>query len=171
MIARILYKLTKKRPCRLIYLDGEKPYLERYFVGRFFGLTFYLHRFVSGDSDRHVHDHPWTIARSWILCGGYTERRLIGLCPEKGMITEDRKLRLGNVNTIKGFDFHQVMDPRPGTWTLFWHSRRVKFWGFMEELGNHSVIYHQPLGIYDSGEWWNDCPIGDDSGREPLELD
>lgn len=32
----------------------------------------YLHKFYTGDSDRHLHDHPWPF-RSLILWGGYTE--------------------------------------------------------------------------------------------------
>jgi hypothetical protein len=32
----------------------------------------YLHKFYTGDSDRHLHDHPWPF-RSLILKGGYNE--------------------------------------------------------------------------------------------------
>jgi hypothetical protein len=32
----------------------------------------YLHKFYTGDSDRHLHDHPWSF-RSLILRGGYRE--------------------------------------------------------------------------------------------------
>ena len=52
MINRLLFNLTKRMPCKLINVHGE-PYLERYFAGELFGVTFYLHRFLSCDGDEH----------------------------------------------------------------------------------------------------------------------
>ena len=60
MIRRALFRYTARRPCRLIDIEG-RPYLERYYLGSLFGVTAYLHRFVGYDSDREVHDHPWTL--------------------------------------------------------------------------------------------------------------
>ena len=46
MIHKLLFKLTAGLRCKLIDREGA-PYLERYYLGRLFGVTFYLHRFVS----------------------------------------------------------------------------------------------------------------------------
>jgi hypothetical protein len=83
MINRALFNLTSRLPCRLIKPD-DRPYLERYYVGQLFGVTFYLHRFVSADSERHVHNHPWTRGGSVILAGSYTEEIATDLCPHAG---------------------------------------------------------------------------------------
>ncbi|WP_244260428.1 hypothetical protein [Burkholderia gladioli] len=55
---RVLYAISSRLPCRII-ADGNKPYLERYYLATVFGVRFYLHRFVASDPDRGLHDHPW----------------------------------------------------------------------------------------------------------------
>lgn len=46
MLRTALLKLSARLPCRLIKVNGE-PYLERYYVGRLLGVTFYLHRIAA----------------------------------------------------------------------------------------------------------------------------
>lgn len=66
------------KPSRVITLDGidggeRRPYLTRWHLiprNRWFNL--YLHKFVHGDDERALHDHPWPSA-SLILEGRYIE--------------------------------------------------------------------------------------------------
>lgn len=66
------------KPSKVIMLDGidggpRRPYLTRWHIiprNRWFNL--YLHKFVHGDDDRALHDHPWASA-SLILDGRYIE--------------------------------------------------------------------------------------------------
>lgn len=168
MIARALYAVTARLPCRLIELDG-KPYLERYWVGRLFGWTFYLHRFVSGDDERQVHDHPWATSLALILCGGYVEERLLALCPDYGWLSAHRRMFPGRINVIRARDFHRITRPRPETWTLFAHGPRVKGWGFYSRHSDvRCVLYHQPLDIEASKDWQLRAPLGRDAHRAPF---
>ncbi len=168
MIARALYTLTARLPCRLINLDGRR-YLERYWVGRLFGWTFYLHRFVAGDDERDVHDHPWHRAVSVILCGGYTEERLLAFCPDHGWLSDYHRLRAGSVNIIGSRDFHRVTQPRPETWTLFCHGPRVKSWGFLSRYRDkRAVLYHQHLDTDASIGWQLHAPAGRYADRMPF---
>lgn len=168
MIARALYALTARLPCRFIDLDG-KPYLERYWLGRVFGWTFYLHRFVSGDDERHVHDHPWGTALALVLAGGYTEERLTALCPDYGWLCDYRGMFPGRVNVIRARDFHRVTRPALETWTLFCHSPRVKSWGFYSRHTDvHAVLYHQPFDVAATKDWQLTAPLGRDAGRAPF---
>jgi len=172
VIKRLLYNLTAKLPCRLIGLDSG-PYLERYYLGKVLGITFYLHRFVSSDSERHVHNHPWGWAATVILCGSYLEERVIDLCPsasESGCLTEYRTRRwFGRVN---GNTFHQIHEAERNTWTLFFHGPRVpgKGWGFFERMqagDDVDVTVFIPHKARPT-QWWLTAPWGRNAGREAL---
>jgi hypothetical protein len=66
------------KPSRVITLDGvnggeRRPYLTRWhLIPRNRWLNLYLHKFVHGDDERALHDHPWASA-SLILEGRYIE--------------------------------------------------------------------------------------------------
>ena len=181
MINRALFNLTGRLPCRLIKPDG-RPYLERYYVGQLFGVTFYLHRFVSADSERHVHTHPWTRGGSVILAGSYTEEIATDLCPHAGpagSVLETRRVRW--FNAVGGSRFHRISDAAPGTWSLFFHGERArvnlgmtskpKGWGFLEQghlLGFQAVTVFKPYASTSPLEWWHDAPTGAAAGREGL---
>lgn len=166
MIRRILYRITANLPCRLIKIE-DKPYLERYYLGTWFGVTCYLHRFVSGDGDRAVHDHPWTGAAALVLAGGYREERLVHMDPATGWAVKLRRMFPGRVNFIGRRSFHRITETKPETWTLFMHARRCKGWGFLETSNTGVVVYHQPLDLSLVFDWWHHAPKGADSGREP----
>lgn len=51
LINRALLRMTARRPVREIRLDGKR-YMERHWLGRAFGLTFYLHRYIAADGER-----------------------------------------------------------------------------------------------------------------------
>lgn len=183
MINKLLYKLTAYFPCRIIELDSG-PYLERYYLGCLFGVTFYLHRFVSSDSERHVHNHPWGWGASLILAGSYVEERCLDICPAipgSGCITD--RIRRRWFNRVDGNTFHRIHDAKPGTWTLFFHGpratvgdwpsnmkklglpRKPKGWGFLEKRGDNTVFIS-----HDSApdRWWENALKGDDINRQPL---
>lgn len=169
---RLLYRLTANMPARLIKLDG-RPYLERYYVGQLFGVTFYLHRFVSSDSERHLHNHPWTWGRALVLAGAYDEESVTDLTPAApdGCMTTWRRIRFWN--RVDGNHFHRIAWVRPGTWTLFFHGRRAqvgpdlvpKGWGFLERRGDLVAFQRFPTSRQ---AWWKLAPKGRDVGRVPL---
>lgn len=171
---KLLFKYTANKPCRLIDIDG-KPYLERYYLGCILGWTFYLHRFVSGDGDRSLHDHPWRMALSFVLSGAYTEARLIELDTSERI---GMRIKFGTVrffNIIKGNDFHQIMKAKPDTWTLFVHSPRCKGWGFLSTTKNSTMVgetssikYDQPFDPLSSLNWHLKAKLGKDEAREPV---
>lgn len=165
MIARRLYRWTAARPCRLISRDGQ-PYLERYLVGRLGPLTCYLHRFVSGDGDAEMHDHPWR-ALSVVLTGGYVECR--GWLDGHAGVTW-RLRRAHRVNWLSPGSIHKIAAVEPETWTLFVHGRRRKGWGFFRSItvGDATgTLYYQPFPPW-RGEDWTGAPLGRDAGREPF---
>lgn len=172
---RLLYHLTAKMPARLIKLDG-RPYMERYYVGQLFGVTFYLHRFVASDSERHLHNHPWTWGRALVLAGHYIEECVTDLSPNApgGCVVERR--HVGWWNRVDGNHFHRLSWVKPGTWTLFFHGKRArvgpnhraKGWGFLELL-DHYVVFQRFISASGSGPgWWLTAPTGENVGREPL---
>lgn len=166
MIARALYRWTARLPCRLILRGGEVPYLERYYLGRFCGLTFYLHRFVDDDGDEAVHDHPWR-ACAWCLSGGYVEERVWYAGHIHGPVCRRRRRHPGSIIALGRYSFHRIVRVNPETWTLFVHGRRRKIWGFVEKEDQGKPIYSQQFPVSDP-EWWLRAPLGRDAGREPL---
>lgn len=161
---KLLFLLTGRLPCRLIKVKGQ-PYLERYYLFSLFGITFYLHRFLNGDGDEYLHDHPFKFSGSLVLAGYYHERSVSWL----DMSNEKfRHLKPGKVNLIGPHKFHQILFTEPDTWTLFWHAKRVKSWGFlMKGRTNNSTIYVRPYE-QTSADWHKDAPRGCDAGREPF---
>lgn len=174
MINKLLFKLSARLPCRQIRVDG-KPYLERYYLGQLFGATFYLHRFLSSDQERHTHNHPWGWGRALVLCGGYDEEVATDLTTSAagGYLAETRRVRWWN--RVDGSHFHRIANAKPGTWTLFAHGPRVmidrghvtqpKGWGFLSRSGNAVVYLPFPSAASD---WWLTAPKGRDAGRVPL---
>lgn len=172
MINRLLYRLTSRLPCRLIQVEG-RPYLERYYLGQLLGATFYLHRFVSSDRERHTHNHPWGWGRALVLCGGYDEEvatDLSSAAPE-GYVVETRRVRFWNL--VNGSHFHRIANAEPGTWTLFFHGPRArvgirqKGWGFLHKEGECAVYVPFQPGRGEGSGWWRTAPQGRHAGRVP----
>ncbi len=172
MLRKLLYRYSARLPCRLIYPDG-RPYLERYYLGRLFGLTFYLHRFVNGDGDRALHDHPWRWCGALVLAGGYRERRLRWFDPRHGFHAVERAVGAGRLNLMNARSFHQILAARPDTWTLFAHSGKIKEWGFLEARpaasteDDPALHYHRDRDPTSHHQWWRSAPRGADAGRAP----
>lgn len=171
MLNKLLFLLTANMPCRIIAIEG-RPYLERYSVGKIFGVSFYLHRFVGSDEERQVHDHPWAWAKAIILKGGYVEEVVCALDLERGWISKTRYRRW--YNDLGPHVFHRIVSPVPGTWTLFFHGERIKSWGFLDRvveyqgIENPYVRYYQPYDVEQNAGWEKKVPLGKNSTRMPL---
>lgn len=168
-VRKMLFNYTANLPVRLIGRHDENgvyvPYLERYHVGKIFGRTVYLHRFVASDADEEVHDHPWD-SFSYIIVGAYLEERLTGMCSIDHWKSVDRMVYSCSINHIKSNDFHMIKQVIPETWTLFVHKPRIKGWGFLRKEVDKSTTYHQPYDVASSSKWWESAPTGKDSSRE-----
>jgi len=149
MWRKFLYWLTGFLPVRVINGDHNEPYLERYYLFGFGGCAVFIHRFIASDPDRGVHDHPWGVSASIVLSGGYREIRPNGT----------RMLRAPALNIILGDDFHRLLlDPGTEAWTLFFHGRRMKGWGFQRD-GKY-FPYARDESDHRTCAWWRDAPRG-----------
>jgi hypothetical protein len=116
---------------------GGEEYIERYYLGKWtfwkWELGAFLHEYRNPDGDRQLHNHPWRWCMGIPLVGGYTEERLVHLCPFLGVQFVLRNIWRFRPNYIRGFDFHRIASVKPGTWTLFIHGKRLGGWGFLFE--------------------------------------
>ncbi len=151
-----------KFPFKVIWIDG-KLYMTRFYLGQFFGITLYLHKWHSSDPERGLHNHPFS-GGSFVLRGFYRERRLKHFS-DNGIVETTKNVRW--FNRIKDETFHTVEYISPGLITLFWHTgyKLGKGWGFLsEELhwdkalsGNTSpvkIVYNPADGDRTEGQWW-----------------
>ena len=136
IVDRIGEKLASKLEKRVVNRRDGNPYLERYYI--FHGSKFkflpgiYLHKFLSGDEDPELHNHPWGSSVSLILSGGYLEER------RKDKIVDgevkrhvvSKKITPGMFNLIKKNDFHRVDLLEDYAWTIFFSGNREQDWGF-----------------------------------------
>lgn len=84
-----------------------------------------IHHILRADTARDPHDHPWD-ARTIILKGGYTERRLIG--DAKKVFCRWR----GDTATLKYGEYHSIDEVSAGgVWTMFITYRYRGPWGFL----------------------------------------
>lgn len=173
MINSILYWLSGFLSCKIISGDSGQPYLERYMIARWGKNgehTLFLHRFLDSDSDRGIHDHPWD-SKSFIVSGGYNEKRLIVDGDYKKVIL--RNIKPFSFNKIGKNDFHQIiLKEKTPAWTLFYHGPRVKHWGFkyysVNADGSISKDNFIPYNDKTKSEekWEVFAPIGKNSLRE-----
>lgn len=148
-----LYELAGTLPMRSIKINGA-PYLERYALEIGDGTYTYLHRFIRGDGDRYLHSHPWALATSDILCGGYEERR----CFKHDRNVQALSYRAGQSNVITGSHLHQIIRTQPETWTLFRHGEWETKWGFIDESG--AYVENNEVGTGRNRGWWLRSPRG-----------
>lgn len=145
----VLKKWAWNLPVRQIH-DGDTLYLERFYVGEWGKWTCFLHRFLSSDPDRGVHDHPWDESFSVLVNGDYTEELLPKFAQEEIDLmrplrdrhligeTAQRVHRLVRFfNRIPGGKFHRVLLNGGEVWSLFFHRTRCKAWGFLRDGQYH----------------------------------
>jgi len=142
---KLLYSLCRHLPCHKIEVDG-RPYIERFFLFNIFGIEVVIHRILSPDPEgRTVHNHPWMWAKSLIMWGKYNEDRIDGLTNYQDLTPIEAKfiLRRHSVSqTVDRFNFlhagtfHRIyyIDYEE-VWTLFWHPKWSRVWGFLTEAG------------------------------------
>lgn len=176
LMNKILYWLSGYLKCKLIKGDQNQPYLERYMIARWGKNgqhTIFLHRFLDSDSDKGIHDHPWD-SKSFIITGGYNERRLIKDKEIEKIVLRDVKPL--TFNTIKKNDFHQiVLKEKTPAWTLFYHGPRVKHWGFQyyDILPDNKIMKSQFVPYNDltkaEDKWELAALFGKDLPREKVD--
>jgi hypothetical protein len=158
-VRKFLFRLSGNLRVRLIN-DGDRPYLERYYLGTIFGKRFYLHRFVDSDPDRGLHDHPWDRAWSFILSGRYLEERRSGL----------RTVRW--FNRLDGDSFHRVILTEGECWSLFIHTvPEAKKWGFLQIAPFGKMASWKEYEYSREGSqknWWKSALLGKYSSRQTL---
>jgi hypothetical protein len=134
----LVYAYARTRPSVVIPIDG-KPYVTRWFLtgnaarirralerGETGMPGLWLHKFHRADADRRLHNHPYEVADTRILRGGYTELRAHG----------DRDAwihvyRAGDVSRITPGTWHRIAELHGETWTLFRAGRKHgRGWGF-----------------------------------------
>ena len=101
------------------YDDPKEPSRIRWrlFHCPFFGI--YLHKWFKPDPRSTPHNHPWAFI-SFILVGGYMERRVTG----------DRFITW--VNVVRRDDFHNVSEVMVPTWSLMLVGRDRGDWGYLD---------------------------------------
>lgn len=93
----------------------------------------YLHKFLRGDSDPFVHDHPWSFL-SIILKGGYWEARRNN---KTYLLYHHHVTRF---NLMHRYDAHYIMElDRTPTWSLLLVGPRKRTWGFYVDAHFHRV--------------------------------
>jgi hypothetical protein len=163
VVAAKLIARAKRTPFRHIYSeDGATMYMGRYWLfnpykdsqGKDIKRSTFMERLPSirlhhikrADLDRHLHDHPWTSARTIIMSGGYVERKLVRQCTieeigestsgweqeESGERVLDFLRTAGNTSVLGLGLFHRITEvTSDGAWTLFITWREVEGWGFL----------------------------------------
>ncbi|MET0356195.1 MAG: hypothetical protein ABW044_05415 [Cellvibrio sp.] len=147
--------------------DVYTSYLQRYFAGTFRdGVDLWLHRFLSNDGDRHLHNHPFEFA-TVMLCGGYTEDymdsngdkewRITTPCASSDLpkmidaylsrihapivqarpTSEQFLHSAGEHRKVGVFDWHRIAAVNPETWTAVLVKRpRLPKWYFKDDDGD-----------------------------------
>ncbi len=97
----------------------EQPYLQRYYLSKFGHEAYFLHCFAESDLDG-LHDHPWPWERL-ILRGSYYEEHHDGTRTLCGP---------GDFAAKSARELHRVQLIDAPVWTLFYHGKRERDWGF-----------------------------------------
>ena len=136
MIIRLLTKIFGES-------ENFGDYLYRWTIARFWGgRALYLHKIVSGDWSRHLHDHPkrFTVL---MLSGGYIETSIrrtgyegteVPTHATKGVFVNTTKTpyQAPCLRSFAAAHIHRIMDTMNGRpcWTLVYTGPRVRDWGF-----------------------------------------
>lgn len=116
-----------------------------------------VHLIRKGDSEPHMHDHPWN-ARSIILTGGYAEEVHAHpkLVPWMRKPTRLRMRVAGDTTLLRFGEYHRIDEvSEGGALTLFitWGYRGT--WGFL--VGGEKIPYHTYLDALEKNpEAWAD---------------
>lgn len=117
--------------------DGE-VYLERWGIEwkRLGGV--FVHRMSAPDPGYDLHDHPWPFL-AVILKGGYTERKANIRDPWPRKRNQNRT---GSLRMMRLDEAHTIERLNGATsWSLVFHGRNVRRWGFYVPLKGGSRDY------------------------------
>jgi hypothetical protein len=88
-----------------------------------------IHHILRADLARHPHDHPWN-ARTILLRGDYTERRVIGFNGAEPIYQQYHR-EAGDTATINFGEYHSIDEVSDdGVFTLFFTFKYLGNWGF-----------------------------------------
>lgn len=157
---KFMMALTEDMPCKQINI--HKPYLQRYYAGSLSEThDLWFHRFLSNDSERHVHSHPFEF-RTTILCGGYSEeillpnghKSIVSRMPSNISMNDvseycfiathnlNMKMQLPPGRNFDLYHWHRIVEVEPETWTMIIvDKRRLKTWNFMDDQGNIETVF------------------------------
>lgn len=158
---RFLFWLTGHLPLHRITRKGEHM-MERYYVGRFRGKTWYIHRFLAPDPQGLYHNHSWNTGLSFCLVGGFVEA---SFDRKRDSMTSKSARMSSFITRYEGERFHRISYIQaPDTWTLFMHDEYVRDYEMLGAEGYEKPVsaqYHQ---------WWKVALKGNDpnSKRAPL---
>lgn len=113
--------------------DG--PYLRRWTLFRLFDYRLYLHRFLTDDSGRHLHDHPcdvWT----FMLWGRYVETTP---ATERDGLSTMTSYSAPYLRRFRAEHIHRIdllAENRGKTWTLCLFLPKRREWGFYLDDGS-----------------------------------
>lgn len=98
-----------------------------------------IHKIMEPDQDRHLHDHPWDMAKTIILRGWYVEE----------MLGCSRINFKGDVNSLPCGEFHRISEISPyPVMTLFFTWNFKEPWGFLvngKKIHHHTYLKQYPL--------------------------
>lgn len=141
-------KAGKRKPWQFmskftIQDDNGDPMLVRWRIVQTPYGALYLHKFLRGDSDPYVHDHPWSFF-SIILRGGYTEARR----NNKTYLLWQHHIKRFNI--MHRYDAHYIMTlDRTPTWSLLLVGPRKRTWGFyVEDVSYRAIGQGGPSAIF-----------------------
>lgn len=134
-----IWKYLDSRPRTEIWIKEER-YLTKWYLGRFLGLKWNLHRFDRPDFGRAVHSHPWNVAYSFILKGSYWEQVVEGVDTAGELVYTERHRKW--FNKLDGMSLHRIVAlTRDRVWTLFAMGERQQHWGFLSKKGTEYWQY------------------------------
>jgi len=142
-VADWLIRRAMKTPYTHIH-HPKGVYMERYWLfnpyqpessGKHnrFPISIRIHHICLPDDARDLHDHPWN-ARTIILKGGYTEKRLVKYQHSlKGYGYYKTYERVpGDTAKINFGEYHTIEKLQPGgAWTIFITGKYRGTWGFL----------------------------------------
>jgi hypothetical protein len=160
LVSRVLRFSFKKPYFNLVHADGS-AYMDRWWCmphwcletrqtdngpelrpKRWLPFVIRVHRIVSSDNDRHLHDHPFGNV-SWLLRGGYWEILPTSIDPtweQHGIAMREQTRRVfrpeGSIVRRRATDRHAIrILPNEQVFSLFIQFRKCQPWGFYTPRG------------------------------------
>lgn len=132
-----------------IYNSTGYPYLTRYILFKSSYFNMYIHKFLSSDEDRALHDHPWN-SFGLILWGSYMEHVPLDYEKWKKGDRTEKIIKRNFLNFVyrPAETIHRIelIDNKP-VWTLFITTGKWREWGFWCPKGfTHNKVFLNDVG-------------------------